>query len=119
MLLINRMCQFVGLINSNDFNHLTIGTCSYSLLQLVSTSHKYCILKPQLDQHYASLFSAPSLIKVTLTIYNMVQSMINRELANLGVSLTNICLNEGYATQCYQVVELCKNLYSATGHIDL
>ena len=30
----------------------------------------------------------------------MAQSKFNRELANLGVSLANIDMNEGYATQC-------------------
>ena len=68
----------------------------FCLLQLASTSPIYFILKPRLNWHLANLFSASSLITVTLIICNMAQSKVNKELAN-RVSLTNIDLNESYA----------------------
>ena len=92
------MCLLAGLINSNDFKHLTIGTCSYCLLQLVSTSPIYLIFQPKVNWHSASVFSASSLIIVTSEIYKMAQSKVNRELTDLGVSLTNIDTNKGCAT---------------------
>ena len=59
----------------------------------------YFILKPQPNQHSTSPFSASSLVTVILAIYNIAQSKVYRELANLGVSHTNVEMNEGYATQ--------------------
>ena len=56
------------------------------------------ILKPKLNWHLVSLISASSLITVSLTICNTVQSKVSRNLADLGASLTNIDVNEGYAT---------------------
>ena len=89
----------MALFNSNNFKHITISTYSYCLLQLMSTLPIYFILKPELNQHSANLCSASSLIKVTLPIYNMAQSKVNRELGNLGVSHTNVLMNKCYATQ--------------------
>ena len=93
------MCYLMVLYNSNHFKHLRIGICSYHLLQLVSTSPIYLMLKPQLNWHSTCLFSASCAITVILAIYSMSQSKINRKLANLEVSLTKIDMNEGYATQ--------------------
>ena len=55
----------------------------------MSTLSIYFRHKPQLNWHSASLFSAFSLITVTLEICNIVQSKVNREFANLGASLTS------------------------------
>ena len=69
------------------------------LLQLVSTSPISFIPKPQLNWHYASLLSASNLITVILAIHSIGQSNIIKELANLGVSLTIVDMNESYAMQ--------------------
>ena len=87
----------VGLFNSTDFEHITIGTYSYYLLQLTSTPPIYSIFKLQLNWYSASLFSALSLITGTFILYNMSQSKFNRKLPNLGVSHSNVDMNEGYA----------------------
>ena len=92
MLQINkRICSLEGLVNLYNFNHLTFGTCFYCLLQLVSTSPIYFILKPELNSHFTSLFSTFISITVTLEICKsctMVPAKVNRELTNLGADLT-------------------------------
>ena len=93
------MCELMVLINSDNLKHLAIGTYLYCVLQLASTSPICFILKPKLNWHSVSLFSAFSLITVTLEIWIMEQSKVNRELADLGVYLTSTNMTKGYATQ--------------------
>ena len=75
-------------------NTLQLAPVPYHLFQLVSTLPIYFIHKSQLNWHSASLFSTSSLITATLAICNMAESKVNRELAHLGVSVTNIDMNE-------------------------
>ena len=89
----------MGLIYSNDFKYLIICTCCFCLLQLMSTSPSYFIFKPHLNRWSASLSSAASSITVILAMYNITQSKVNRQLVNLRISLPNVNMNEGYATQ--------------------
>ena len=86
----------MGFFNWNDLKHLTIGTCSYCLLQLVVTSPMYFILKPQLNQNAASLFTASSYE------CNMFQNTIN---SNINFSsFCQICALNKYA---HQIGHIC------------
>ena len=88
----------MGLIHSDNFQHLTVATYFYYVLQLASTSPIYFILKSELNQQSASLFSCFQFDNSPLEICIMVQSKVNGQLANLGADLTNTIRNEGYVT---------------------
>ena len=65
----------------------------------MQSSPIYFILECQLNLHSVSQFSASNLIIDTLPFYNMAKSKVTRNLANLGVSVTNVDMNEGYSPQ--------------------
>ena len=56
----------------------------------------YFTLKPQINWNSVSLFSASSLKS---HFSNQPDGTVNMELANLGATLTNVNMNEGFATQ--------------------
>ena len=77
----------MGLVIQTTSNTLLLSPILL-LLQLVSTSPIYFILKPQLNQHSASLFSAFSSITVTLKFALLYNQMLIKP-ANLVVDLAS------------------------------
>ena len=94
-----RMCKLVGLINSDNFNHLIIDT--HFIVWYIT--HLF-LFKPELNEHSASLFSAFNWqqpfwnLQITLIINVTVQTKVNRELTSLGADLTSTYINEGNIT---------------------